>query len=397
MGFVQMLNNWLGNLVKRSSRFFRYGFLTLVFLGSILGNTVLAAEPGKAWAYFAWWLPQSWQSAPLNQLDRLLFFELKVNPQGLINERNGWPEKWVDLRAALNKNATPLDLTLTILSERDFQTLFSSGVATRQLLEQATALADDSEVAGLHLDFEVFSNLPQAVQTRFRQFVVDLSSRLRSLKPSKNLSVFLPIGGASQIYDARSIGQVDYVVAQGYDSHWASGPSAGPVSPLDGSHSVTWKKAIGQALALGARRDKLLLSYPLYGYEWPTQDKNPQGLTRGVGVTTTLAPVDPRFLPAIQVNIQDRVKSFGSSNDPQSASSFYQFQKDGQWTTGWYEGQWALDKKIKFLEQQKLGGAAFFLLGYDDGKVMDTFLKRRGPKKLRSCIGGRCMPQSASL
>jgi spore germination protein len=370
--------------------------LLVVLVGLALASPVQAANTDKAWAYFAWWLPQSWRAAPLDQLDRLLFFELKVGPQGLITERNGWPDKWEDLRAAINKSATPLDLTLTVLNERDFQSVFSSPANTRQLLEQALALATDPTVAGLHLDFEVYTTLPSAVQVRFRQFIVDLSKQLRALKPAKSVSVFLPIGGSSQIYDLRSIAQVDHVVAQGYDAHWASGPNAGPVAPLDGEGGVTWKKAVAQALSLGVRRDKLLLSYPLYGYEWPTSDKNPRALTRGEGVTTTLAPVDPRFLPAIQINVQERTKLFGTTNELQSASSFYQFQKNGQWITGWYEGQWALDKKIAYLDQEKIGGMAFFLLGYDDGKLMGSFLQRRASKRARSCLGN-CLSKAARL
>jgi spore germination protein len=372
----------------------RFGLLML--LCSSLSSTALAADSDKAWAYFAWWLPQSWRSAPLAQIDRLLFFELRVSPQGLVAERNGWPEKWGELRESLGKSATPLDLVLTLLNERDFQSVFSSQAATRQLLEQASALASDPGVAGLHLDFEVFTATPISVQARFRQFVVDLSKNLRARKPARNLSVFLPIGGEAQIYDLRSIAVVDHVVAQGYDAHWSSGPSAGPVAPLDGESSVTWKKAVAQALALGVKRDKLILSYPLYGYEWPTQDKDPRGLTRGEGVTTTLAPVDPRFLPAIQTNVQDRIKLFGASNDALSGSSYYQFQKNGRWTTGWYEGQWALGKKMSYLHEQKLAGMAFFLLGYDEGKVMEAFLRLRVAKKSRSCVGS-CPARASAL
>ncbi len=41
-----------------------------------------SAEAPKAWGYLGWWLPQSWRSVPLGQLDRVLFFELKVASNG---------------------------------------------------------------------------------------------------------------------------------------------------------------------------------------------------------------------------------------------------------------------------------------------------------------------------
>jgi spore germination protein len=361
-----------------------YGLLAaLTLLTLSTPQKAFANTSHKAWVYQAWWQPESWKKAPLDKIDRVLFFEIKVNPNGTISEKNGWPEKWFDLSAALSKTNTPLDLTLTLLNTKDFQSVFSSDQATATLLDQAANLASDKTVAGLHLDFEVYSALPDAVQTRFQKFVIDLAKKLRSTIPAKNLSVFLPIGGTSSIYTAQALAQVNQVVAQGYDAHWAGGPNAGPVAPLDGPSAVTWKKAIAQAQGLGVKPSKLLLSYPFYGYEWRTADKNITGIPITEGVTTTFAPMDARGMPEIRINIQDRIKAVPGGNDAQSSSSFYQFQKDGQWVTGWYEGEWALGKKMQFMQTQKISGMAFFVLGYDDGKLLNLFLSNNRMKKAK--------------
>jgi spore germination protein len=346
----------------------------LFTFSSILPSSTLASSSHKAWVYQAWWLPESWKKAPLEKIDRVLFFEIKVNPNGSITEKNGWPEKWFDLSAALKTANTPLDLTLTLLNAKDFQTVFSSEQATATLLTEAANLASDKSVSGLHLDFEVYTDLPELVQKRFQKFVIDLAKKLRSTIPLKNLSVFLPIGGSAQIYSTQSLQQVNQVIAQGYDAHWANSPNAGPVAPLDGPSPVTWKKAVAQASALGIKPKNLLMSYPFYGYEWKTSSKNIQGNTIASGTTTTLMPTSTANLPDVRVNVQDRIKVFKSNNDSLSASSFYQFQADGQWVTGWYEGQWALNQKIKFMHKQNIAGMAFFVLGYDDGKLLDAFL-----------------------
>ncbi len=358
-------------------------FAALTLLTLITPQTVFANTSHKAWVYQAWWQPESWKKAPLDKIDRVLFFEIKVNPNGTISEKNGWPEKWFDLSAALHKANTPLDLTLTLLNTKDFQEVFSSDQATATLLEHAANLASDKTVAGIHLDFEVYTTLPEAVKTRFQKFVIDLAKRLRSTIPAKNLSVFLPIGGTASIYTAQALTEVNYVVAQGYDAHWASGANAGPVAPLDGAGAVTWKKAVAQAQKLGVKPSKLLLSYPFYGYEWRTADKNIQGNSIAEGVTTTLAPMDIKVMPDIRINVEDRIKAYRTSNDLLSSSSFYQFQKDGQWVTGWYEGQWALGKKMQFMQNQKIAGMAFFVLGYDNGKLLNSFLSSNDAKKER--------------
>jgi spore germination protein len=362
-------------------------FAPLIFFGIVSAMTIANASAAQSvqtklraqsWAYQAWWLPQSWRQVPLNNVDRILFFDLKVGADGLISDRNGWPERWGDFRVALTEAGTPLDLTLSILNAKDFQSLFSSPLAVRQLLSQSMGLMKDSAVAGIHLDFEVYTAMPESTLKRFRQFVVALSYQLHQQKNAKSISIFLPMGGVSQIYDAKALASIDKVVAQGYDAHWVTGPSAGPVAPIDGESAVTWKKAVAHASALGVKGNRLLMSYPLYGYEWPTADKNPRGATRGEGAITTLIPIDQKLLPAVQVSSQERTQSFGAINDLVSGSSYYQFQKGGQWTTGWFEGQWALGKKMDFVREQKLRGIAFFVMGYDGGKLINSFGSARG-------------------
>jgi hypothetical protein len=44
---------------------------------------------------------------------------------------------------------------------------------------------------------------------------------------------------------------------------------------------------------------------------------------------------------------------------------------------GWFEDWWALDRKIDFLIDKKLGGIAFFLIGYDGGQLVDFFMHQR--------------------
>jgi len=350
-------------------------------------GTGASAETPKAWGYLGWWLPQSWRSVPLGQLDRVLFFELRVAPNGAIAERHGWPEQWADLRLAVQQNNTPLDLTLTMFERADFNTLFSSSEATQRLLEEASSLAGQSGVAGLQLDFEIYSLAqPQAIE-RYREFVRELSARLRQQIPSRNLSVFLPVGGEFALYDAVTLAQVDHVVLQGYDAHWIGSKTAGPVAPLSGNEAVTWEKALSIGLALGVPKERLLLSFPLYGYEWQVKTHKLRSATLGKGSITSFAPIPVNSPPDLPFNVQDRVRQYGVTHDPLSGSSYYQFRgKDGQYVEGWFEDWWALDHKIDFLVDRQVGGTAFFLLGYDGNQLVDHFLRRRGPRSLQHSV-----------
>jgi len=135
----------------------RNWFKCLLAIGLALSFHVVQGQPLAGWGYVGWWLPQSWRTAPLEQFDRLLFFELKVGLDGRIQERHGWPEDWSALREQALNSRTPLDLTLTLFNPDEFNALFSSIEATRRLLDQSIALVAPFPMTGLQIDFEIYT------------------------------------------------------------------------------------------------------------------------------------------------------------------------------------------------------------------------------------------------
>ena len=206
----------------------------------------------------------------------------------------------------------------------------------------------------------------------------ELSNRLRRQSPPKNLSVFFPMGGESALYDAATLKLINQVVLQGYDAHWKDSKNAGPLSPLNGNEVITWTKAVTQGAALGVPKNRLLISFPFYGYEWTVKGQTPRSETIGSGVTTTYGLMPDGVLPDIQVNTLERVRRYGATHDPVSGSSYYQFKrKNGGFVEGWFEDTQSLMRKTDYLEAEKMGGIAFFPLGYDDGKLMESFLRKK--------------------
>lgn len=347
-------------------------------LSLLLYSAAAVAGESKTWAYLGWWLPDAWRSAPLGKIDRLLFFALKVDANGAITERNGWPQKWGELRTALAQHGTPLDLTLTLFDVADFERLFSSKQAQARLLDEATTLAGHEAVAGLQLDVEIYSRLSPQLLENYAAFVRALSQRLRQQSPPRNLSVFYPLGGESALYDAVTLDQVNHVVMQGYDAHWRGSKKAGPVAPLRGTERVTWENALKQGLSLGVARERLLISFPLYGYEWEVRGGQIRSETVAPGVATSYAPLPGGPLPDLPWSAAERAKRHGAWHDPVSGSSYYQFvSPEGRFFEGWFEDQRALKRRNDFLNKERLGGIAFFMLGYDGSKLVDYHLSRQ--------------------
>ncbi|AGX87679.1 glycosyl hydrolase family 18 protein [Candidatus Symbiobacter mobilis] len=359
-------------------------FLTVLTLAGALAGAA-AAQGLQAMAYFPWWVPQSWRSAPLAELDRLLFFEFRIAPDGTIAERHGWPTEWAALCAEAARSKVPIDVVLTLFDPAEFRTLFRTEAARARLLDETLSLSHAKETAGVHLDIEIFEVQDAAIVAGYRAFVRTLAQRLRS--QGKALSVFLPAGEGTALYDPATLALAEYVVVQGYDTHYRASRRAGPVAPLDGPDSWTWAKAVEAATALGLPAQRIVMGFPLYGYEWGVRDAPPRSEVIRPADTTTFAAVPEDWLPELRISVAERVQRYGATHDPVTGSSYYKFRNDaGQWREGWFEDWWSLGRKYGFVAQRGLGGMAFFLLGYDRHALLSAYVQRRSMDNLDGLI-----------
>jgi spore germination protein YaaH len=338
-------------------------------------------SPYQAWGYQPWWMHANWPAINLGLWDRALFFELQVEANGDIGNADALPSQWREMGRAAARCGSAFDLTFTLFDERKFEQLFSFGVARDKLLHNVLTLTESAGAMGVHLDFEIYGRVNEESVKGLRQFIARLHSSLRQSSPERMLSVFGAVGAAQDLYDRATLKNIDYVVIQGYDAHWKSGPSAGPVAPLKGRHKLTWEKSLQHYLQLGAERSRLLFSLPYYGYEWPVQSEAPGSATTAAGQEITYAPVPREQVPKISLSAQEQGKRYGVSRDPETGSPYYTYKDaQGTWRQGWFEDRASLAEKLAFIKRERLAGAAAFPLGYDagnfDGLLASAFGKR---------------------
>ena len=344
----------------------------------------------QSWGYASWWLPPKMRELRAARFDRIAFFEVQLSATGGIVDAHGWPDRQAALRKAARRLRTPLDVTVTLRGKADFETLFGSAENVARLLETCLRLADDPMLQGLQIDIEHYDESSPQALAALRAFVPALAGRLHAATPRRSLSVFVPTGGPA-LYDAASLAEVDWAVMQAYDAHWIEGPDAGPVAPLDGPEAVTWNKVLTNARTLGLPARRIVMSYPLYGYEWPVTTRDPRGASTGPAGTTTLARAHDRDMPGIAGNVAERVRLHGCSHDPRSGSSNYLYPRPGGgWVSGWYEGAWSLGRKREFLVRNDLAGIAFFVAGYDAYALASNLDRKRSSPPLPAAEATSC-------
>jgi spore germination protein len=319
--------------------------------------------------YHPHWTGDVWETYPYDALDRLYFFELEAASDGSIADAHGWPGDWLGLIRRAQDEGVDLVPTLSMHGAEGFAALFSSPASSARLVEEALGLLQATPgLGGLHLDFEVFEPVGQDVRDGYTAFVARLRRRMREIDASYTLSSFVLAFDDDDVYAERALAElVDYLIVQGYDYHSAGEPNTGPVAPLTGWGRLNWHNVVDRFLGFGVPPRKIVMSVPLYGYEWPTDTDEPGATTRGQAAEIVLAPpaeVVPELAraPAI-AEVQ------GLRRDPVSGSPYYAYSDQSGWHQGWFEDAESLRAKYTFVRERGLGGVAIFPLAYGDAPL----------------------------
>jgi spore germination protein len=340
----------------------------LALLGCATGPTpsltpVTRPEPFVA-GYHPYWAGSSWEAYPFDALDELFFFELEVGGEGTFIDAHGWPGEWNALVRRATESGVQVVPTVSMHDPVAFESLFPDGARVDRLAETTLSLLTAApELAGIHLDFEVFEPVSIEARDGFTAFVALLAHRLRARFPGKSLSVFVLAFDDDDAFNERAIAQLaDYVVIQGYDYHSAGSENAGPVGATRGWGRLNWDWVVTRLESLGVPPEKLVMGVPLYGYEWPVASDTLGAPTRGTGRTVPLTarsdvlPGEPRAM--------ERASTHGTRRDPESGVPWYAFEDEDGWIQGWFDDAESLRAKYDFVRSRGLAGIAVFPLAY---------------------------------
>jgi spore germination protein YaaH len=142
-----------------------------------------------------------------------------------------------------------------------------------------------------------------------------------------------------------------------YDFHRPGVDYAGAVAPIEapmGERSIL--EVVTNITNIGLDKNKIVLAFPLYGYEWKTETKEfGSQIKRGW----------------YQMASWDRTKKLIEEKDLEvkwnelSMTPWLVFEKEDEIHQIYYENEKSLDIKLKLAKDNKFLGVGFWALGYE--------------------------------
>lgn len=329
--------------------------------------------------YHPYWTGDTWSSYPMDVLDELFFFELEVGADGRIADAHGWPDRWGGMVAEAMAQGVQVVPTIALHDPEAFELLFPDADRVGRLVDTILELIDATPgMSGIHLDVEVFQKVGIEARDGYTAFVARLAERMRRAHPRLSLSVFVLAFDDDDVYNERALGQIaDFVIVQGYDYHSTGSANAGPVGAVSGWDRLNWRTVLERFDGFGVPREKMVMSVPLYGYEWPVASAEPGAEALGPGITVPYTAPDDVLTDAPRA--RDQAERHGVRRDPVSGSPFYVYETPGEgWIQGWFEDAESLRMKYDFVAANGLGGIAVFPLAYGDAELWSELRRAFG-------------------
>ncbi len=310
----------------------------------------------KVFGWHPHWMKNAYESYNFSLLSVIAYFSYEINPEdGNYRSIHDWES--TELIGKAQAEGVKVLLSVSNFGEKNNEIFLSNRTAQRNCINNIISLLKKRNANGVHLDFE---NISQKNSEDFTNFVLDLSSQVKSLIPNGMVTLSVPTIDFKRIINLHQLkNQVDLFIMGGYEFYGSNTRTAGPISPITGG-AFWWQlgleNAVDDYLATGLDPSKLILTVPYYGAEWVTE-------------SLQIPSAAKEFLDYPMYRDIMR-KSVNPLNEPASMSAYATYRDaNDNYRQIWFEDSTSLAQKYAWIQSKKIGGAAIWALGYDNGST----------------------------
>lgn len=325
-----------------------------------------------------------------SEIDQLVFSGVGVSEDGgLIWELqskkiNG--DDYISLKNNITKSGGKNILGIKLFDDKGIDAILASDEAKSKLYTEVADVVAVGNFDGVNIDFEYMSNPIRVLDDDFVTFLDGAK-----LAGWKNISVDVfantIIKGNKEGLD-KLLSKVDTVEIMAYDFHRPGSDFAGAVAPIG---AETGQRNINEIteniVSFGLQKNKIIMAYPLYGYEWETDTNLENSATRTAGYGATV--LYKNGIGITGVNWDELSQSPWATWQETAQRSkvvtklvkkkyvkVTEYYTVNQWHQAYFENEKSLAIKMEVAKQAQLGGVGFWALGYE-GNDSDLILNLR--------------------
>ena len=293
------------------------------------------------------------------ELTHLIFLGIESDSEGNLiwdsQSKKINNESYLKLKKNIRKNGGRNILGVKLFDDKSLEELLKNAESRNNLVRQIKQVVDENGFDGVNIDFE-FQNDPMAVLgDNFGMFLEEINkSKLGEISVDVFANTVIK-GDGDKLKSF--VEKMDYLVVMAYDFNRPGVDYTGAVAPIG---SEIGERNIGEVvekyLSLGLDKKKIILAYPLYGYEWKTTTKDFRAkIKRGWYQMASWKRTKELI----------KEKDLMVNWDELSMSPWINFEENGVNHQIYFENEKSLKAKIDLVKQNQFGGYGFWALGYE--------------------------------
>lgn len=309
------------------------------------------------------------------EVDQLVFLGIEVKENGSLvwdlQSNKIHNSDYLKQKENIKRTGGKNILGIKLFEDEKIDALLASDEAKQRLIDEVADVVKTGGFDGVNVDFEYMNNPVRILDEDFGELMIRAKAA-----GWKEISVD---GFANTIIKGSSEGlnklleKIDLMIVMAYDFHRPGSDYAGPVAPVKaepGQRSIS--EILEKSVDFNLKKEKIIMAYPLYGYEWKT-------------VGATFGSQTKVGTNGWTVQYKESVGFTGTSWNDDSMSPWMAFNQDevvkrtvivrrkkkvisetiSQPHQVYFENENSLKIKIEMAKQAQMGGIGFWALGYE--------------------------------
>lgn len=309
-----------------------------------------------------------------DEINKLVFLGIEVDQNGKLvwdfQAKKIHSEEYKKLRDSIKKSGGKNILGIKLFKDEDLDKLVENERAIDNLISEISFIKKEKGFNGINVDFEYQGDPTKVLEDDFLAF-------LKKLKQSGLGEISLDVFANTIIKGSKErlvslMDNLDELVIMAYDFHRPGVDFAGAVAPIkSGVGERNILEIMDKINEFGLERKKIIMAYPLYGYEWKTYtDEYGSAIKRGWYQMASWKRVNEL--------LNGDAKNLKINWSDVSMSPWMSFENGGQIHQIYYEDLKSVSAKIDLVKQIGLKGFGFWALGYEGEdknlwKVVNSF------------------------